>query len=218
MAKTINPAKLLPSAKSTAIVRVGKPNIIAKTSPLSKGLLAKRENVDATDANNKLVKVDKFLKSDLLVSKKKAEVTRKDKEKEDFAEAEKKLELPKFKGIKLPGISLPSLGFMDRVKRFIFFTALGWALPKILEFLPKLEGFANIIGGVYNFAEGLFGKLFNGFMSLVKFGGDLKDKRGIRCWKGIDCSGLDYENSPWELEAYQRERELYEEYLNYLNN
>ena len=176
MAKTINPAKLLPSAKSTAIVRVGKPNIIAKTSPLSKGLLAKRENVDATDANNKLVKVDKFLKSDLLVSKKKAEVTRKDKEKEDFAEAEKKLELPKFKGIKLPGISLPSLGFMDRVKRFIFFTALGWALPKILEFLPKLEGFANIIGGVYNFAEGLFGKLFNGFMSLVKFGGDLKDK------------------------------------------
>ena len=48
--------------------------------------------------------------------------------------------------------------------------------------------------------------------------GDLKDKRGIRCWKGIDCSGLDYENSPWELEAYQRERELYEEYLEYLNN
>jgi len=176
MAKTINPSKLLPSAKSTAIVRVGKPNIIAKTSPLSKGLLATRQSKDATDANNKLVKVDKFLKSDLIVSQKKAEVKRKDTEKEDFAEAEKKLELPKFKGIKLPGISLPSLGFMDRVKRFIFFTALGWALPKILEFLPKLEGFANIIGGVYNFAEGLFGKLFDGFMSLVKFGGDLKDK------------------------------------------
>lgn len=180
MAKTINPSKLLPSAKSTAIVRVGKSkstNIITKTSPLlSKGLLAKRENKDTIDANNKLVKVDKFLKSDLIVSKKKAEVKRKDKEKEDFAEAEKKLELPKFKGIKLPGISAPSLGFMDRVKRFIFFTALGWALPKILEFLPKLQGFANIIGGVYNFAEGLFGKLFDGFMSLVKFGGDLKDK------------------------------------------
>ena len=48
--------------------------------------------------------------------------------------------------------------------------------------------------------------------------GYLKYKIVIRCWKGIDCSGLDYENSPWELEAYQRERELYEEYLEYLNN
>ena len=46
--------------------------------------------------------------------------------------------------------------------------------------------------------------------------GDLRDKRGIRCWKGIDCSGLDYDEMPWEQEAHQREQELYEEYLNYL--
>lgn len=176
MAKITDPSKLLPSAKSTTIARVGKPNIIAKTSTLSKGLLATRQPKDIININNKLVKVDKFLKSDLIVSQKKSEVKRKDKEKQDFAEAEKKLETPKTKGLKLPGISLPSLGFMDRVKRFIFFTALGWALPKILEFLPKLQGFSNIVGGVYNFAEGLFGKLFDGFMSLVKFGGDLKDK------------------------------------------
>jgi hypothetical protein len=43
--------------------------------------------------------------------------------------------------------------------------------------------------------------------------GDLRDKRGIRCWKGIDCSELDYEDQPWELEAHQREEELYDEYL-----
>lgn len=179
MAKIIDPSKLLPSAKSSSIVKVDKKksvNVLAKTTSLSKGLLATRQSKDAQDANNKLVKVDKFLKSDLLVSQKKAEVKRKDKEKQDFEEAERKLELPKFKGIKLPKISLPSLGFFDRVKRFIFFTALGWALPKILEILPKLEGFVKIIGGVYSFAEGLFGKLFDGFMSLVKFGGDLKDK------------------------------------------
>lgn len=46
--------------------------------------------------------------------------------------------------------------------------------------------------------------------------GDLRDKRGIRCWKGVDCSDLDYEEMPWELDAHQREEELYEEYLNYL--
>lgn len=43
--------------------------------------------------------------------------------------------------------------------------------------------------------------------------GDLRDKRGIRCWKGIDCNDLDYSEQPWELEAQQREQELYQEYL-----
>jgi hypothetical protein len=182
MAKITNPSKLLASSKSSAITKIGKSNILAKTSPLSKGLLAKKQSSaivqskDASDANNKLVNIDKFLKSDLIVSQKKTEVKRKGKEKQDFDEAEKKLETPQSKKFKIPGFNLPSLGFMDRVKRFIFFTALGWLVPKIIEFLPKLEGFAKIVGGIYNFAEGLFGNLFNGFMSLVKFGGDLKDK------------------------------------------
>lgn len=48
--------------------------------------------------------------------------------------------------------------------------------------------------------------------------GDLRDKKGIRCWKGIDCSQLDYQEQPWEIEAHQKEQELYEEYLKYLNN
>ena len=43
--------------------------------------------------------------------------------------------------------------------------------------------------------------------------GDLRDKGGIRCWKGIDCSDLDYKEMPWETDAHQRELDLYEEYL-----
>jgi len=43
--------------------------------------------------------------------------------------------------------------------------------------------------------------------------GDLRDKRGIRCWKGIDCSGLDYEEMPWEKEAHSMESILYQHYL-----
>jgi hypothetical protein len=46
--------------------------------------------------------------------------------------------------------------------------------------------------------------------------GDLRDKKGIRCWKGIDCSEVDYTNQPWEIEANQREQELYEEYIRFL--
>lgn len=43
--------------------------------------------------------------------------------------------------------------------------------------------------------------------------GDLRDKRGIRCWKGIDCSELDYEQMPWEISAKEAEERLYKEYL-----
>lgn len=174
MAKITNPARLLPSS---AIVKIGSNksaiNISKKTTSLA---LANKPSKEISDANNKLVKIDSFLKNDLVVSQKKAEENRKKKEKQDFEEAEKKLETPQSKKFKLPGISLPSIGLFERIKRFLFFTALGWLLPKIIEFLPKLEGFAKIIGKVYQFAEGMFGKLFDGFMSLVKFGGDLKDK------------------------------------------
>ena len=47
--------------------------------------------------------------------------------------------------------------------------------------------------------------------------GDLRDKRGIRCWKGIDCSHLDYSEQPWELDAYKMEEELYQEYIEFLS-
>lgn len=46
--------------------------------------------------------------------------------------------------------------------------------------------------------------------------GDLRDKRGIRCWKGINCSELDYFEQPWEIEAHSKEQELYQEYLTHL--
>jgi hypothetical protein len=172
MAKITNPSKLLPSAKTTTITKVGKSGLISPININKKSVAIVKSN----DVGGKLVNIEKFLKSDLIISQKKAEVKRKEKQKQNFEAAEKKLETPKSKGLRLPGISAPSLGFLDRVKRFLFFTALGWLLPKILEFLPKLEGFAKIVGGIYKFGEGLFGNLFNGFMSLVKFGGDLKDK------------------------------------------
>ena len=43
--------------------------------------------------------------------------------------------------------------------------------------------------------------------------GGLRDKEGIRCWKDIDCSNLDYEEMPWEQEAHSMESILYQEYL-----
>jgi hypothetical protein len=46
--------------------------------------------------------------------------------------------------------------------------------------------------------------------------GALKDKRGKRYWRGIDHSETNYEDQPWEQQAFQMEEVLYEEYLDYL--
>ena len=48
--------------------------------------------------------------------------------------------------------------------------------------------------------------------------GTLKDKRGKRYWRGIDHSLTDYNDQPWELQAFQMESVLYEEYLDYLTS
>lgn len=48
--------------------------------------------------------------------------------------------------------------------------------------------------------------------------GALRDKRGKRHWRGIDHSLTDYEDQPWEQQAFQMEEVLYEEYLNYLTD
>jgi hypothetical protein len=69
MAKITDPSKLLPSAKSTAITKIGKANftsplnISKKSTSITKGLLGESNQKDAVDVNNKLVKVEKFFQS-----------------------------------------------------------------------------------------------------------------------------------------------------------
>jgi len=43
--------------------------------------------------------------------------------------------------------------------------------------------------------------------------GDLSFARNKRCWKGIDCSHMDYTEEPWEVEAHKMETILLDKYL-----
>jgi len=43
--------------------------------------------------------------------------------------------------------------------------------------------------------------------------GNLKDKGSKRFWKGIDHSDTDYSDQPWEVEAYEMEKKLFNEYM-----
>lgn len=44
--------------------------------------------------------------------------------------------------------------------------------------------------------------------------GDLRERGLKRLWKGIDHTETDYEDQPWEIEAFQKEKILYVEFLN----
>lgn len=43
--------------------------------------------------------------------------------------------------------------------------------------------------------------------------GELKDRGSKRLWKGVDHSATDYDDQPWEVEAYDLEVKLCKEYL-----
>ena len=210
MAKITNPSKLLPSAKSTSITKIGKSNftsplkIAKKSTSITKGLLGESNQKDAVDVNNKLVKVEKFFQSDLLVSKKKAETKRKEKEKEEFKKEEEKLEAPKeAKKFNLPSLSLPGMSFLDRIKRFLFFTALGWLFTKFQDQLPKLLGVVKLISGVYGVVENTFKFLLSSFVGFVESGYDAYDKiRGIAKSIGGEKAQKDFDNLSGKLNEY----------------
>ena len=48
--------------------------------------------------------------------------------------------------------------------------------------------------------------------------GSLRDKHGKRFWRGVDHSTTDYEDQPWEKEAYKMEKDLVDDYFIYLSD
>jgi hypothetical protein len=210
MAKITDPSKLLPSTKSTAITKIGKGSFISpikiskKTTSITKGLIGERSEQDTVDVNNKLIKVEKFLGTDLIVSKKKAETKRREKEKEDYKKEEEKLEAPKeAKKFNLPGLNVPGMSFLDRIKRFLFFTALGWLFTKFQDQLPKLIGIVKVIGGVYGVAENIFKVLLGSFVSFIERGYDAYDKvRDIAKSIGGEKAQQDFDKLSGKLNEY----------------
>ncbi len=128
------------------------------------------------EIRDKVIQIDDLLKSNLKLKKKQSEKQRIKSEQKEFQEREEKLEKPK--GIKVP--SLPRAGgmfggFLEKIKRWIFFTALGWVFNKFFKHLPKLIGIVKLIGKVYQFTEGLFKNFLSGLVTFVSKGMEMYD-------------------------------------------
>ena len=172
----VNTQKLLPTSKGSPLAKISAARItkIVSIKPKkidTQKLLGSAKEDSSENIKDTLLNIDSLLKSILGEEKKNKSKKRKEKEKKDFEEQEKKLEAPKeAKKFKLPGLAVPGMGFLDRIKRFLFFTALGWLFTKFQDQLPKLEGILKTVTQVYGVAEGIFKFLLNGLVNFIDIG------------------------------------------------
>lgn len=221
MAQKINPSKLLPPSKATSALTVStgssliskekKTKISSSIKPidvkkfaLSKDVISDKKIDDVQDVNNKLIKIESIFRSDLVLSQKKAEESRKEEEKEDFSKEEKKLEAPKeSRKFRLPSLYVPKMGFLDRIKRFLFFTSLGWIFTKFQDQLPKLVGLVKVIGSAYGFAENIFKFLLSSIVNFIDRGYTFYDKvRDLSKSIGGENAQKDFDRLTGKLNEY----------------
>jgi len=206
----INPQKLLPQSqqKGGNLAKVSSNNLslnIGIKKIDTKKLIGSNDDEKQLENITKtLINIDSLLKSSLSEDKKNENKKRKEKEKKDFDAAEQKLEAPKeSKKLNLPSLSIPGMGFLDRIKRFIFFTALGWLFTKFQDQLPKLLGIVKIIGGVYGVAENIFKFLLETFVNFIDRGYKVYDKtREIVKSIGGEKAEKDFDNLSGKLNEY----------------
>jgi len=119
----------------------------------------------------KLINVSDLLKDSTLLQKKELENLRKQKEKKKFKEREEKLEeKPDEKKEKSGLIKAPKIGFLDRIKSFIFNILLGYVVYRLIPLLPKLIGFVKIIAPAFDFIVNISGALFNALVTFIDWG------------------------------------------------
>jgi hypothetical protein len=183
----INTQKLLPPSK------ISSP--LANFSGMSSGLSIQKKTVEVSKitqlsvkyneqnvdvVRKSLVNVDTLLKTVLTEDKNTTELKRRRKEREEFEERESNLELPREqKKFRLPAVSLPGMSFLDRVKRFLLFTGIGWLFTNFQNQLPKLLGIIKISTPIYGVVENVFKFILSSVVNFIERGYEAYDK--IRC-------------------------------------
>lgn len=160
----IKPSKLL----SSSLVKRDNTAIVAKPNSDGKILFT---------IKNKVIKIDKLLKSSLLTTKKDTEKKRTLTEQEKFKNREKELEKQKPKAIK--GINIPTpprLGLFDWIKNFVFNTFLGFIAVRLIDHLPTLIKLTPIIFSAGEFIIDMGGKLLDGLVTFVDKSYEVVDK------------------------------------------
>ena len=167
--------KSLPPSKINSTKLLGGSSFSTKKTSVSLNKLNREGENDFSIIKKQVFQIKNLVTNITLSKKNEEERKRKAQEQENFEGTEKKLEKkkPKETGIKLP--SVPKLGFLDRIKNFLFNTFLGFIAVRLIEHLPKLIGVAKFLGGTLDFLTSVGGILLNGLVTFVEKGYEVAD-------------------------------------------
>ena len=121
--------------------------------------------------NNNMRKIDAYVVLGLKGKRKQLEDQR--KRDTDSKRREKKLGLEKQRKanpINFIKEKLPKTGFLDAIRNFILYTAMGMAVPFALKNLPKILGIVKFIIPFYKLFEDFAGNVLGGIVSAIDFG------------------------------------------------
>jgi hypothetical protein len=140
------------------------------SSKISTGLIIPKKNLLVI--KNQVIEVKNLLQTSTLLKQAELSKQKKQSEKERFQKKESDLEAKKVQPgtekIKVPG--LPQLGFLDRIKNFIFTVLLGRFIVKML---PQASKLADVVKGIttgIEFATDLTIGLIDGLSTFVDKG------------------------------------------------
>jgi hypothetical protein len=158
----INPTKLLPGI-SISTKKISTESLQEESISVLKS--------DLFIIKKQVFKVRDLIQTSTLIKQSELEKKRKSTEKKEAEKQENKLEAkPEKKEGKLKMPSVPKLGFLDRIKNFLFSVLLGYISIKLLPHLPKLVGIVSIIGNVMEFMIDLGGNILDKVVTFIDWG------------------------------------------------
>jgi hypothetical protein len=158
----INPTKLLPGI-SISTKKISTESLQEESISVLKS--------DLFIIKKQVFKVRDLIQTSTLIKQSELEKKRKSTEKKEAEKQENKLEAkPEKKEGKLKMPSVPKLGFLDRIKNFLFSVLLGYISIKLLPHLPKLVGIVKIIGNVMEFMIDLGGNILDKVVTFIDWG------------------------------------------------
>jgi hypothetical protein len=197
----LNTQKLLPSAKSSsAIIKstsVKATKFLAPNTSITDLSTTKSKTIfqNTEDIKTKAIEVDKLLKNTLLLKESDNNRSKREKESDKRKKREDILEKkPDPKDSKLALPKTPKIGLLDSIKRFLFFTFLGYGFTKFNKYLPQIVDFGKKLAPAADFIENFAGNIFNSLVTFIDWGykasdatrGFLKDIGGDNATKLFD--------------------------------
>lgn len=164
-ARTQPRTPIIPNQSRTAIVNNGMSFAGAEIVTVLKSI------------QSSVLQIESIVSNTLVLQKKQDDTDRKNKEKQERAKKENRLEQKKaVNPVAFLKDSLPRMGLIDTIRNFILYTFMGFAVPKLIKFLPQVLRIVQFIDPFIKLTENFAGAVFNNLIKTIDFSYAAYDK------------------------------------------